>query len=202
MGIYKQVDNASLEKLKRLWNNKTPKWADSRGLLIEEVGYALSKIKPDGVKFLKTFAYSEDNEKRGWAVYFLADKGVVEDDVIKYLIDMFSSNDKMLKNLALWGFINVDHFPIQRSVIENLMNNEDERLAALALVYLSYAYPEEAVQLLQEGLLSSNPRKREYACDEVGNRKIYQLKQYLVNLLTDPDEYVVQSASINLEGFK
>ena len=202
MGIYKEVDNASLEELKMLWNSPTPDWADSRDSLLEEVSYVLSKIKPEGVNFLKSFSYSKDKERRGWAVYFLADKEIIDSDIIKYLVDMFNVNDKILKTLALWGFINVDHFPIQRSVIESLMNGKDERLAALAMVYLSYAYSEESIELLQEGLLSSNPRKREYACDEVGDRAIHQLKEYLVNLLTDPDDYVRQAATSNLELFK
>src|SRR5262249_2044706 len=202
MGLYKQVDNASFEQLKLLWDASLPDWADSRELYLEEISCALSEVKPEGIKFLKEHAYAVDVEKRSNAIYFLAYKEIVDEEIIGYLIDAFQEDDKRLKTSALWGFIHIEKFPIARPLIEKLMESKDERLAALAMVYLSNAYPDERVNILRCGFASENPRKREYGCDEVGDRCIYELSEELYKLLDDRDEYVQQAAKSNLEMLK
>jgi len=71
-------------------------------------------------------------------------------------------------------------------------------MSALAMVYLTRAHPEQRVEILREALASGNPRMREYACDEVGDLDIEELKERLADLVNDPHGDVREAAKANL----
>jgi len=66
------------------------------------------------------------------------------------------------------------------------------------MVYLSRASPEDSIRILREALHSSNPRMREYACDEIGDRDIDDLKNEMRTLLGDVDIRVAEAEASNL----
>ncbi|MGH9823900.1 MAG: HEAT repeat domain-containing protein [Blastocatellia bacterium] len=139
-------------------------------------------------------------EKRREAVYFMADKGFMDDETIAALIEAFHAEDQGLKTSALWGLINTETFALDPLEVEALCRHAgDDRLSALAMVYLSNAYPERTAEILRNGLKSLNPRQREYACDEIGDRRMAELKPALGELLDDPDGSVREAATANLE---
>ena len=114
------------------------------------------------------------------------------------LVREFYSEEPGLKKCALWGFIHLDFFPLERAALSVLINGGDQRLAALSMVYLSRASPEDSIRILREALHSSNPRMREYACDEIGDRDIDDLKNEMRTLLGDADTGVAEAAASNL----
>lgn len=200
MSFYKDMDGASFDQLLDWWNAvDLPAWVDSRALFLDEVAYALTKCGADGVRFLKSYARDADFEKRISAVYFLADKKFVDDEVLQYLAETFALDNLRSKTLVLWGYIHIEQFPLSRDEAEKLMKHSDDRMSALAMVYLSHAYPAETFEILKRGLSSPNPRQRQYACDEVGDRGIVALKDDVTRLLQDSDEDVRETARLNLE---
>lgn len=202
MGIYTQVDNATFDQLKQWWDLESPSWALSKESFLEEVAFALTNFGLEGVNFLKSCTTSGSIEQRREAIYFLANGRFVDDEIITYLIDAFHDTDNGLRQSALWGFGNLDRFLLNPHEVERLMNNEDDRLAASAMVYLSRACPEEAVEILRGGLVSSNSRKREYACDEIGDRYILELRSALSILLTDTPPIAGEGENGDGEGAK
>jgi hypothetical protein len=200
MGIYRQVDIAGLPQLKEWWESKTPPdWAESRDSLLEEVGYALTRQGPEGVAFLTDYAKRGDEGQRPMAVYFLGIKRFINGNILTLITDAFHQEDAGLKTSALWALVNVETYVLNRQDVEELLSSSDDRLSALAMVYLSRAYPAEAVEMLRQGLLSDNPRKREYACDEIGDRVISELREGVAQALNDPHPDVRESAKSNLE---
>ncbi|HNA89242.1 MAG TPA: HEAT repeat domain-containing protein [Anaerolineales bacterium] len=199
--MFEKIKIATIEELMVLWNNTASDIDVTQDSMCEDVANALSQIRPEGINFLKSFAYSKDRNKRRWAIYFLASKEIADAEVKKYLLDLASSDDESCIITALLGFIRIGYFPLENTVVINLMDHKDERLAATAMVYLSNAHPKETVNILIDGFRSANPRKREYACDEVGDRMIHELKEYLLEATKDSDGYVRQAATINLEFF-
>ena len=201
MGLFRQVDDASVQQLQQWWSSEPPDWADDPARFLDEVGYALSESGREGIAFLKSFLNQGTPEQRATAMYFLADKRIVDPEVIEHLGDAFNEPNPELQTAALWGLIHVDHFALAREAVEQLTMSSDERLSALAMVYLSRAYPEESVAILSEALQSPNPRAREYACDEIGDRRITELKDRLNGLLSDGNQDVLRAAAANLELF-
>lgn len=100
--------------------------------------------------------------------------------------------------MRLVGFIHLDFFPLDRAALNVLILGEDPRLVALAMVYLSRACPHDSLRILREALQSSNPRMREYACDEIGERDIDVLMNEMRSLLGDADPNVAAAAASNL----
>ncbi|MHB1422234.1 MAG: HEAT repeat domain-containing protein [Gemmataceae bacterium] len=198
---YTEIHNAPLPQLLRWWDGADPPLADFEEGFLDEVAYALTKHRPEGIAALKRYLGSNDPKWRSAALRYLAYPGVADEEVLADLEQTFRNGDRDLKFIALWGFIHLAYFPLPRHQVEALMNEEDERMAALAMVYLSRAMPAEAVKILGVGLSSPNPRKREFACDEVGDRGIGELSERLRLLLTDPDGAVAEAARSNLEFF-
>jgi hypothetical protein len=126
---------------------------------------------------------------------------VADEEVRAALIPAFQSGIPDLRYKALWGFIHLEYFPVEQGEIESLLDDKDERMSALAMVYLSRSRPGEAVKILRAGLKSPNPRKREYACDQVGDRGIVELIEGLRELLSDPHNDVARAARGNLDMF-
>jgi len=200
MSFYKEMDGASFDQLLQWWNAvNLPAWVDSRALFLDEVAYALTKCGADGVRFLKSYGRDADIEKRMSAVWFLADKKFVDDEVLQYLTEALGSDDSRLQLAVLLGYVRIGQFPLPRDEVEKLMKHTDNRLAAQAMVYLSHAYPLETVEILKRGLSSPNPSQRWCACDEIGDRNIVELKAEVAGLLHDPDEEVREWAKLNLE---
>ncbi len=94
------------------------------------------------------------------------------------------------------------YFPFSREDVETLTHHPNERIAALAEIYLCYAFPHERMVRLQRCLQSPNPRKREYACDMVGDEYIEEFKMELHKLIHDPHKNVQAAAKINHEFFE
>lgn len=201
MGIYDPIHNANLDQLLRWWDGSDPPPAGFEDEYLDEVAYALSKAGPSGVAALHSSLDAEDIQRRRAAVYFLAEPRFFDEEVHGALLRAFESADLSLKTAALWGFMHLGRFPLGRAEVARLMRRRDERIAALAMCYLSRAFPSETVTILRVGLRSRNPRMREYACDEIGDRGISELSAELRPLLDDRDEYVAQSAQSNLAFF-
>ena len=110
----------------------------------------------------------------------------------------YYSGARDLRCTALWGFIHASYFPLERAELQSLVDSDDQRMAALAMVYLSWACPEDSVRILREALRSPKPRMREYACDEIGDRDIEELKEEMKLLVADADSAVAKAAVANL----
>jgi hypothetical protein len=195
------IHDAPLTQLLRWWEGADPPLAEFGEGFLDEVAFALTKHRPEGIVALKRYLGPDDPKRRSAALGFLAYPEVADEEVRAALVQAFHSGNRDLKYTVLWGFIHLEYFPLGRYQIEALLDDEDERMSALAMVYLSRALPAEAVKILGAGLSSPNPRKREYACDEVGDQDIGELSERLRLLLTDPDEAVAEAARSNLELF-
>ncbi len=196
---YSYIDDASLTQLLRWWEGTDllPEDFDEDG--IYEVAYALSTHKPEGVQTLKRFLESSDMLRRRATLHALADPEIADAEIRAALITAFRSEDPALITAAFWGFIQLQYFPLEQSAIKALMEGMDQRLAALAMVYLSQACPDDSVSILRGALQSPNPRMREYACNEIGDRGIVELKDEMRTLLDDPDADVAQTAAYCLD---
>jgi hypothetical protein len=194
---YSYIHGASLNQLLRWWDgiDSLPKDFEDGG--VDEVAYALSKHVPDGVRALKRSLEAGDVQRRKSALYWLAFPDKADEQVRTALVQAFRS-EPALKTPALWGFIHLGYFPLERASLDAVMEGDDQRLTALAMVYLSHAHPEESIQILREALRSRNPRMREYACDEIGDRGIEELKDEMRLLTDDADTDVAQAAARNL----
>lgn len=201
MSEYTDIHDAPLDQLLRWWSGAALPPAGFEEEYFDEVAFALSKHRPDGVATLKRCLYSDDLDRRAAALSFLAYPDVADEEVRGALTRAFGDGPRDLKYSALWGFIHLKYFPLERRQVSGLLESENQRMAALAMVYLSWAYPSEAVRILRAALRSPNPRMREYACDEIGDRDISELSEQMRVLLGDPDEAVAQAAQSNMEFF-
>lgn len=198
MGIYPPLDGATFDELKQWWNTPTlPEWADSQESFFDELAYALSKQGFRGQQFLKSFLDAPDIARRCAALYFLADPTSGDPDIEQALQAAFATQHAALQTAAMWGLMNLKRFSLERAEVEQLYQGNDKRLSALAMVYLSRAFPDEQIVILRAGLASANPRQREYACDEIGDYGIAALMSDLQRLQTDPDTAVAQAAQTN-----
>jgi HEAT repeat protein len=111
----------------------------------------------------------------------------------------FYDDDLGLKIRALLSYMNLEQFSILRADIDALLDHPNDWVSAVAMQYLSRAYPAETIEILTQALSSPNPRQREYACDEVGDNYINELADQLKALLNDPDDRVQEAARCNLE---
>jgi hypothetical protein len=195
---YSYIHHAPFEQLLRWWDGIDPLPADFSEGGIDEVAYALSKHPPEGVGVLKRFLEASALARRRAALCFLAWPEVADEEVRAALLRAFYSEDRDLRYTALWGYIDLNYFPLERAKLTTLLDADDQRMAALAMVYLSHAFPEDSVKILREALGSPNPRMREYACDEIGDRDIEELKSEMRMLLGDKDTRVVEAAASNL----
>jgi hypothetical protein len=193
---------APLGQLTRWWNGNEPPppgWEDG---YLDEVAHALVRLIPAGVQEVKKGLRASDIRHRRAALSALARPESADVEVRAALRDAFDAADADLKTDALWGFMHLGWFPLERRQLERLLHGADLRLAALAMCYSSRAFPSEAVPTLARALRSDNPRMREYACDEVGGRGIEELSGELRRLLGDSDDAVAQAARSNLAFFE
>src|SRR5258705_2192941 len=102
MGLFRQVDNATVQQLQQWWSSEPPDWADDSASFLDEVGYALSESGLEGIAFLKSFLNRGTPEQRARAMYFLADKRIVDPEVIGHLVDAFNETNPELQTAALW----------------------------------------------------------------------------------------------------
>lgn len=195
---YSYIHQAPFEQLLRWWDGIDPLPADFSVGGIDEVAYALSRHRPEGVAVLKGFLEAGDLERRCGALRFLATPTIADNEVRTALVRAFHSSERNLRYTALWGFIHLGYFPLARVELQPLLDSDDQRMAALAMVYQSWACPEDSVRILREALRSRNPRMREYACNEIGDRDIKELKNEMRLLAADIDSAVAQAASDNL----
>ncbi|GEM_PF-2636043 len=201
MGVYRDIHDAPLERLLRWWSGAIPPPDGFEVGYLDEVAFALSKHPPEGVMVLKQWLYSDDLDRRSAALASLAYPDVADEEVRDALTRAFDDGPRDVRYRALWGFIHLEYFPLERRRVSDLLESGDQRMTALAMVYLSRAYPSEAISILRAALLSLNPRMREYACDEIGDGGISELSEQMRALLEDPDKDVAQAAQINLEFF-
>lgn len=199
VGIFDVFRKASFEQLTRWWNGVDPPPADFAEMYLDEVAFALTQHGRVGIDLLKQSLESPDAERRRAALYFLAWPRSADEDVHVALQEAFAASPSSLKFTALWGFIHLAWFPIERRELERLLDHEDSLLAAVAMCYLSRALPDESISILRSALSSINPRMREFACDEIGERGIVELRSEVRRLSHDPDEAVAQAAGTSLE---
>jgi HEAT repeat protein len=195
---YSYIYNASLGQLMRWWEGVDPLPVDFDEDGIVEVACALSAHPSEGVAVLKRYLDAGDQLRRRSALYSLAWPEVADEEVRSALLRAFYSEEREIRYTALWGFIHLSHYPLTRDTLTPLLDGEDQLMAALIMVYLSHACSEDAVSILREALKSQNPRMREFACDEIGDRDIGELKSEMRLLLADKDVSVAQAAASNL----
>ena len=201
MSLYPEMEEASLDQLILWWNSDIPKWADDRRLFMDEVAFAMTELGQPGIEYLKQFVLSNDIEWRKSSVYFLADKSIMDEETVSFLKDAYFEDDPELKWIALLGFIKIEQFPFPRELVEQNLGSLNQSLSGYAMIYLSYAYPDETDLILRNGLLNNRPKVRMMACDEIGDRNLTQLRNDVERLRTDPDRDVRQAANTALEGF-
>jgi hypothetical protein len=201
MAGFAEIHDAPFPQLLRWWDGADPPLAHFGEGFLDEVAYALTRHGPEGIAVLKRSLSSDDPKRRSAALWFLAYPGLADEEVREALVQAFHNGSRDQVYAALWGFIHLAYFPLRRQQVETLLDDEDQRMSALAMVYLSRALPAEAVKILEAALSSPNPRKREYACDEVGDRGIDELSERLRPLLTDTDGAVAEAARSNLAFF-
>lgn len=209
MNINHQIRKASVPQLIRWWTGEEiPRWASTTSLFHQKVAAELSRRGSKGVQFLKTQARSGDIRKRSTVLCALARKGSYDSEVESLFTEAFYNEARLepeaalaFKELALNCFIRVGLFPLGRSEVELLLEHENRYVSASAMVYLSHKFQEEAINLLKEGLKSSNPIKRGRACTEAGFRNMSELRSEIESLLRDEDDFVARSAQIACDVF-
>jgi hypothetical protein len=200
-GYYDPIRKAPLDQLLRWWAGEDRPLAEFGDEFFDEVAAALSNEGQVGFTALKRSLGAADIPRRRAALTFLASPELADGEVRAELQRACASPDLSLKTRALWGLVDLGFYPLERAEVERLMRHEDERIAALAMCYLSQAVPAEAVEILRAALHSDNPRMREYACDQIGDREIAELSAEMCPLVHDVDKDVAQAARSNLECF-
>ncbi len=202
MEPYCEIHNATLDQLLRWWDGSDdlPSNFEEEGL--DEVAFALTKHRPEGISRLSKSLDDPDLDRRDAAITFLAGTGTVDQRVIGAMHLAFHTGIPRLVNTVLHRCIAIGHFPFSRNDLQPFAVGPDERLAARAMVYLSHAEPDNSVAILGDALASRNPRMREYACDEIGDRQIGELKDAMGALIADPDPDVASAAASNLPFFE
>jgi hypothetical protein len=211
MSINKETVNFPLSQLILWWSGEEePAWAKTSGMIRESVAYALRQ-RPEGIAFLKSRLKSDDLKERGKALWLLSRKEVCDEEIVSHLIEAFRNPEGReprirfaFKELALNGLMAVEQYPLERSEVEELLVCEaadTKAVAAKAMVYLSRAFPEDAIDLLRAGLRSANPMMRANACTEAGFRNVSELRIEVADLRKDPNDYVARSAQIGCEMF-
>lgn len=102
----------------------------------------------------------------------------------------------------IWNLIANIKFEITDNDIRKLQKHKNKRISATIEIYKCYAFPEQRDEILMECLNSKNQRKREYACDLIGDEFISTFKEELEKLLQDSSEHVRDSAKANLDILK
>jgi hypothetical protein len=200
MGLYAEIDHASFDDLKAWWQSGSPDWAgaDENEMVMQEIAFALCGYGRDGIELVWSDVRSTIREKRRAALSSLAWPDVAPPGLLDDLSAAFLDDDRLLKTDALWGFIHLRAYPLHRVDVEAIVHGSDERLSALAMVYLSYAFPDERIAILRQALHSPNPRHREYACDVAGDEGLTELHDEIAGLCDDPDIDVRRAAHSNL----
>ena len=209
MNINHQIRKAPVSQLIRWWTGEeVPQWASTTSLLHDKVASELSRRGSKGVQFLKAQAGCGDIRKRCRVLCALARKGSYDSEVENLFTEAFYNEARLepevalaFQGLALDCFIRVGQFPLGRSAVEPLLEHENRYVSASAMVYLSHKFQEEAIKILKEGLKSSNPIKRGYACTEAGFRNMSELRSEVESLLRDEDDFVARSAQIACDVF-
>lgn len=201
MDIKERIKGASLKQLITWWDGEKPEWAEKTSLFHHWIAVALGEAGPKGTEFLKSQINSDDLFKRTRALERLAVRGIVDEDIVNSLIELFERDDHRCKTFALANLVRVKQFPLARAEVESLRDHDDGWLAAESMVYLSHACPSDAVNVLRAALQSAKPEVRGGACSEIGFRNIFNLKDEAAALLTDDDVYVANSAQIACEMF-
>jgi hypothetical protein len=196
-----EIHEATLEDLQSWWINPslTPGNFEQDNAL-DEVAFGLSRHIPEGIKILKQSLKDKSHRHRA-ALYFLSTPKLIDDEIREALHGAISGSDKDTRYTALWGFILVEEFKIPEAQLSQCVESTNERTAALAMIYLCRANPNQRVGILRKALKSTNPRLREYACDEIGDYQISELAGEMQALLDDPHKDVLASAKCNLEFF-
>jgi hypothetical protein len=181
------------------WNlEEPPEWASTTHMFLDKVAGALRRIGPKGIAFLKTQAeLEEDSRRKHLALRQLAATKVADEDIVRYLLIAFHNDHLGWKEVALEGFVSINHFPLARDEVERLLD-----VCAEAMVYLTHASPSETVRLLRRGLQSDDHWIRGKACTEAGFRNIVELRSEVAAFLHDKDDHVARSAQIACEVFE
>jgi hypothetical protein len=209
MNLNEKFENAPVLQLMRWWNgDEIPEWSKETALFLHKTANALGRAGDEGILFLRAQIESEDLHRRYLALSKLANPKTADERIIQCLVEAFRrppSGDSEIvagfKILALNSFVRIKQYPLERNEVELLLDNSQRWLAAAAMVYLSHAFESEAVDILRMGLESREPIVRGYACTEAGLRNIRPLKDKVVSLLKDSDEFVARSAQIGCEVF-
>ena len=200
---YEHIHDAPLQQLVVWWNDPGSLAVTlDEGQTLAEIAFVLSKHASEGLKILKASIDGVCALRKRAALSVLAWPELADDDVRTSLLNAFLSPDDYTRTTVLLGFINLGYFPLSEIQISECLNSSEDRLAALAMIYQCRASPKNEVSILRLALQSSNPRIREYACDEIGDRQLSGLATEMGALLKDADKHVVQAVKNNLEIFE
>ncbi len=201
MGIYTEVDEASKVQLKQWWLGwqKPPESIEALEyeLFFDEIAYRLSQCFSDGKQFLRQYVYADSMRQRRAALRFFVDVEDINVETKAIFLDAFAEESFALKNDMLWHCIQLRYFILNRDEVEAFTHHDNQRFAAAAEMYLCYAEENKRIGRLMNCLHSANPRKREYACDVIGDESIEALMGQLPALFNDPDKNVRSAAKIN-----
>jgi hypothetical protein len=202
MQPYTFIHDAPFEQLERWWCGVDTLPQDFGEDGIDEVAYGLTKHVPAGVDLLRGSLYSDSIPHRKAALYFLSSPTHDSGDLRKAIDEAFATGDRDLVTTAFLCYEGLNYFPLDDGVIASILAGSEDRLVARAMVYQTLAQPDDALEILTTALSSSNPRCREYACDEIGDRRLGELRDLMRPLLQDSHQDVVASARANLEMFE
>lgn len=199
---YTFIHDAPLEQLERWWTGVDHLPPDFVEDGIDEIAFGLMNHVPAGPDLLSLSVYSDSIPHRRAALYFLSTPAHDSCELRSAIYEAFASGDRRLITTAFSCYEFLNYFPLEEEVVASILAGNDERLAASAMVYQSLAQPKDALAILKAGLASSNPRCREYACDEIGDRELRELRDSMIPLLQDSHPDVASSAGSNLEMFE
>jgi len=203
MRIYSYIHDAPYEQLERWWRgtDSLPRDFDDKWD-IDEVAYGLTKNDPEGSDLLRCSLYSDSIRHRRAALCCLSGPSRDSAELRKAIDDAFATGDQDLVTTAFHCYWRLSYFPLDEGAVDSILARSEERLAACAMLYQSRAEPSRAVEILRTALTSPNPRCREYACDEIGDRGLKELRDLMMPLLQDGHQDVAASARANLEMFE
>lgn len=198
---YSYIHNASLDQLTSWWISPETIPEDFGEHGLDEVAYGLSQHRPEGVQLLRDELRSKEPERRWASLYFLATPDLADDQLRQALVDSFDPANPRISDTVLRCCVDIAYFPFDEQKIRKLWRHPDDRFAATSMAYLAHSLPDQTEVILSLALKDSNPRMREYACDEIGDHNLAALSPLLEPLLKDPHPDVAASAASNLEFF-
>lgn len=198
--IRDRIRPCDLPELETLWKEFSDEEDETRQSFLYWLALELASRR--AIDFLRAQLRSDHLERRSYALIALSKVSPV-DDLIEELVDAFSGDSGvLLRSAALYALAYANRFPLNRADVEPLLDDTDDELSTVAAIYLSRAFPEEAVSILRPLLSNSSVLRRKQACVEAGLSNRFELEADLRRLIEDPSEEVRKEAVDGLEALE